>query len=250
MERVLEEGEARRPATGTARTPVEVTLLIPCLNERGTLGATAAEGLAALDRLQVSGEVLVADNGSTDGSPEIARAAGARVVAAHPRGYGAAIRAGIAAARGRYVVMADADGTYKFAEIGPFLDRLRNGADLVLGTRLPPGTILPGANPWLHRRVGTPALTFVLNRLYGTTIHDCNCGMRAFTKTAALDLGLTCDGMELASEMIARAALRGLRIDEVPITLHPDVRERVPHLRPWRDGWRHLSFLIRHRLQA
>lgn len=232
------------PLAAFEPTSIELTLLIPCLNEEKTLAAVVAKGIQSLERLGIVGEVLVSDNGSTDGSVELGKKNGARVVQAPTRGYGAALRHGISAARGRYIVMGDADDTYNFLEIDPFIERLRGGAELVMGTRLPPGTIVRGANPWLNRYVGTPVLTMVLNRLFGTAIHDCNCGMRAFTKDAALRMNLESDGMEFASEMIIKAALVGLRMEEVPVTLYPDRRGHPPHLRRWRDGWRHLEFML------
>lgn len=222
---------------------LDVTLLVPCLNEAKTLTAVVEKGLRSLARLGLRGEVLVSDNGSTDGSIELAQQHGARVTHATTRGYGALCN-GIRAARGHFIVMGDADDTYNFEEIDPFIDRLRDGADLVMGTRLPPGTITPGANPWLNRYVGTPVLTFVLNRLFGMSIHDCNCGMRGFSKQAALRMDLESQGMEFASEMIIKAALHELRVEEVPVTLYPDRRGRAPHLRRWRDGWRHLEFML------
>jgi glycosyltransferase involved in cell wall biosynthesis len=225
---------------------LEVSVVIPCLDEATTLGACIEKAQAALRALGVSGEVVVSDNGSNDGSVELATALGARVVHAPARGYGNALRYGMSHARGRMLVMGDADDTYDFLEIGGFVARLRDGADLVMGTRLPPGRILPGANPWLHRHVGTPVLTFVLNRLFGTHIRDTNCGMRALTRATFERLDLRAEGMEFASEMVIKAGLHRVRIDEVPVTLHPDRRGRRPHLRRWRDGWRHLEFMLLH----
>src|SRR5574338_550331 len=223
-----------------------VSIVIPCLDEAKTLGAVIQKGFAAFARLGVSGEVVVADNGSTDGSIEIAQGLGARVVHVAGRGYGRALRHGMRAASGRLLVMGDADDTYDFGEIDRFIAAYEAGAELVMGTRLPPGTILPGANPWLHRNVGTPALTFVLNRLFGTRIRDVNCGMRAVDRERFLELDLRSDGMEFASEMLIKAAVTELEIAEVPITLHPDRRGRPSHLRRWRDGWRHLEFMLLH----
>ncbi|MCC7075273.1 MAG: glycosyltransferase family 2 protein [Deltaproteobacteria bacterium] len=258
-------GSARRWATGAPRvhsislgavpsqsSPAvaqdapEVSIVIPCLDEAATLGAVIDKAMRALATLGVRGEVVVADNGSTDGSQAIAGTAGARVVEVSERGYGSALRGGFGAARGRFVVMGDADDTYDFGELGRFLDVLRDGAELVIGTRLPPGTILPGANPWLNRNLGTPVLTFLLNRLFGTRIRDVNCGLRGAERTRLLALDLRSDGMELASEMLIKAAVAGLRIAEVPVTLHPDRRGRPPHLRRWRDGWRHLELMLLH----
>jgi glycosyltransferase involved in cell wall biosynthesis len=224
----------------------EVSVVVPCLDEARTLPEVIRKAGAAFAALGLRGEVVVADNGSTDGSVEIAERLGARVVHCTARGYGNALRHGLAAARGRWLVMGDADDTYDFEQIGPFVGALRDGADVVMGTRLPPGRILPGANPWLNRNFGTPALTFVLNRLFGTRIRDANCGMRALTREAFDLLALRAEGMEFASEMIMKAGLHGVRIDEVPVTLHPDRRGRRPHLRRWRDGWRHLEFMLLH----
>ncbi len=240
------------PAAGSPGTPsapapeLDLTIVIPCLDEAGTLPVVIEKGLRTLARLGLRGEVLVADNGSTDGSVELAEALGARVVHVPARGYGNALRHGMAAARGRWLVMGDADATYDFEELDPFVAELRRGAEFVMGTRLPPGRIMPGANPWLNRKVGTPALTFVLNRLFGTRIHDTNCGMRALTREAFDRLGLRSEGMEFASEMVIKAALHRLRMAEVPVTLYPDRRGRAPHLRRWRDGWRHLEFMLLH----
>jgi glycosyltransferase involved in cell wall biosynthesis len=220
--------------------------VIPCLDEVGTLGAVIEKAQAAFQRLGVNGEVVVADNGSTDGSREVAVALGGRVVPVAKRGYGNALRHGLAAARGDLLVMGDADDTYDFGEMDRFVRAYREGADFVMGTRLPPGTILPGANPWLNRNLGTPVLTFVLNRLFRTQIRDVNCGMRAISREKFLELDLRSEGMEFASEMLIKAAVLGLRITEVPVTLHPDRRGREPHLRRWRDGWRHLEFMLLH----
>jgi glycosyltransferase involved in cell wall biosynthesis len=211
-----------------------------------TLGSVIEKARAAFERLGIRGEVVVADNGSTDGSIALAERLGARVVRVAARGYGNALRHGMAAARGRLLMMGDADDTYDFGEMDRFLDQYRAGAQFVMGTRLPPGTILPGANPWLNRNLGTPVLTFVLNRLFGTRIRDVNCGLRAIDREAFLELGLQSEGMEFASEMLIKAAVQELRIAEVPVTLHPDRRGRPPHLRRWRDGWRHLEFMLLH----
>jgi glycosyltransferase involved in cell wall biosynthesis len=221
-------------------------VVIPCLDEVRTLGAVVAKALATFDRLGIHGEVLVADNGSTDGSVALAERLGARVVHVEARGYGSALRHGLAAGRGRLLVMGDADDTYDFGELDRFLAQHRAGAQFVMGTRLPPGIILPGANPWLNRNLGTPVLTFVLNRLFGTRIRDVNCGLRAIDREAFRGMGLVSEGMEFASEMLIKAAVQDLRIAEVPVTLHPDRRGRPPHLRRWRDGWRHLEFMLLH----
>lgn len=225
---------------------LELSIVVPCLNEAESLGSVVEKGFAAMRRLGIAGEVIVADNGSRDASPAIAARLGARVVHVSARGYGNALRHGMRAARGRFILMGDADGTYDFGEMDAFIERLRGGSDIVMGTRLPPGRMLPGANPWLNRHVGTPALTFVLNRLFGAGIRDVNCGMRALTRDAFARLALRSEGMEFASEMIIKAALLDLVIEEVPVTLHADRRDRAPHLRRWRDGWRHLEFMLLH----
>jgi glycosyltransferase involved in cell wall biosynthesis len=222
----------------------DLTIVVPCLNEAKTLGSVVEKGLASIRRLGLRGEVLVSDNGSTDGSVELAEALGARVVHAPARGYGNALRYGMRHARGRMIVMGDADDTYDFQEIDAFVERMQAGFEFVMGTRLPPGKMMPGANPPLNRYLGTPALTFVLNRLFGTRIHDTNCGMRGLTRATFERLDLRSEGMEFASEMVIKAGLHGVRMAEVPVTLHPDRRGRQTHLRRWRDGWRHLQFML------
>lgn len=225
---------------------MELTLLMPCLNEAETLALCVRRARETLERLGVEGEVLVADNGSTDGSQALAESLGARVVAVAERGYGAALRGGIEAARGRFIIMADADASYDFGESGRFLEKLRAGADLVMGCRLPAGggTIRPGAMPWLNRWIGNPVLTFIGRLLFRCPSHDFHSGMRGFRKEAIQRLGLRTPGMEFASEMVVKAALYGLAMDEVPVTLSKDGRSRPPHLRRWRDGWRHLRFML------
>ena len=222
---------------------VEVSVVMPCLDEARTVGRCVRKALAALDELGITGEVVVADNGSADGSPEAARMAGARVVSAERRGYGHTLQAGIAAARGRYVIMGDADDSYDFARIGPFIEHLRRGDDLVMGNRFR-GGIRPRAMPWHHRYIGNPTLTGVLNLFFRSPIGDAHCGLRAVRKDTYQRLGLTSGGMEFASEMVVRACLNHLRISEVPVVLHPDGRDRQPHLRSFRDGWRHLRLLL------
>jgi glycosyltransferase involved in cell wall biosynthesis len=221
---------------------MEVTVAMPCLDEARTLDDCIAEARRALDGIE--GEVVVADNGSCDGSQEIARRAGARVVTAPRRGYGHACRAAVEAARGRFVVLGDADDTYDFGELGAFVTRLRDGADLVMGSRFR-GRIVDGAMPWSNRYVGNPALTGLLNLLYGAGVSDAHCGLRALKRDIWHRLALRSGGMELASEMIIRAVQEKLRIDEVPVTLHPNCRGRVPHLRRVRDGLRHVSLMMR-----
>jgi glycosyltransferase involved in cell wall biosynthesis len=230
-------------------TAPEVSVVMPCLNEARTLGRCIDKARAGLFAAKASGEILIADNGSTDGSPEIAAEHGARVVHVAQRGYGSALQAGIAAARGTFVVMGDADDSYDFTQLRPFLERLRAGDELVLGNRFR-GGIRPGAMPWLHRYVGNPVLTGILNLLFHTPIRDAHCGLRAFRRDSYQRLNLTTPGMEFASEMVVRAALQRLRISEVPVVLHPDGRDRPPHLRSFRDGWRHLRFLLAARLTS
>jgi hypothetical protein len=222
-------------------TVPEVSVVMPCLNEEATVGACVRQALAAMARSGLSGEVVVADNGSTDASAEVAAAAGACVVAAPARGYGAAYSAGLAAAHGRYLVLGDADGTYDFAAVPDFVRLLRDGNDLVLGSRFA-GRILPGAMPWLHRYVGNPVLTGILGVFFGRRVSDAHCGMRAITREANERLRLRTTGMEYASEMVAMAIRHGLRLAELPITYHPRAGESK--LRSFRDGWRHLRFML------
>ena len=221
----------------------ELTFLMPCLNEAETLGVCISHAQDFLARSGVDGEILVADNGSSDGSQAIARAAGARVVDVPERGYGSALLAGIRAAAGTYVIMGDADDSYDFSDPGAFVDALRGGADLVMGDRFA-GGIAPGAMPPLHRYVGNPVLSFIGQLFFHATIHDFHCGLRGFQRSAILGLDLQATGMEFASEMVVKATLAHLTVTEVPTTLRPDGRSRPPHLRTWRDGWRHLRFLL------
>jgi len=226
---------------------IEVSVVMPCLNEAETVGQCVAKARAALSSHGVEGEVIVADNGSTDGSQAIATAAGARVVPVTERGYGNALMGGIAAAQGTYVVMGDADMSYDFDEVPRFLDRLRAGDELVQGCRLPSGggTVVPGAMPPLHKWWGNPMFSWMARVWFRAPIHDVHCGLRGFTADLYRRLDLTCTGMEFASEMVIKASLARARISEVPITLHPDGRlGRKPHLRTFRDGWRHLSFYL------
>ncbi len=222
---------------------LELTIVLPCLNEAETLGVCLDKAFTSIRELGIAGEVVVADNGSTDGSQEIAEKAGARVVAIPRRGYGAALRGGIAAAAGEYILMADADDSYALDQIGPFVEALRGGADMVIGNRFQ-GGIEPGAMPFLHRRLGNPVLSRLGRLFFKIGVGDFHCGMRAFRRDKILALGLQTEGMEFASEMVVRASLAHLRIDEVPTVLRPDGRSRPPHLRTWRDGWRHLRFLL------
>lgn len=234
-----------RPVTND-RT-VDVTIIMPCLNEVLCLPhciANAKEALAMMqERLGLTGEVLIADNGSTDGSQALARSLGARCVAVPVRGYGAALAGGARAANGRFLVMGDSDGSYDFRDSVAMVGKLVEGADLCMGSRFK-GGIKPGAMPWKNRYIGNPVLTGILNILFRSGISDAHCGLRALTKTCFDRLGLTGTGMEFASEMVIKATLKECRIAEVPATLSPDLRDRPPHLRPWRDGWRHLRYLL------
>jgi len=221
----------------------ELTILMPCLNEAATVAGCVGKARDFLRRAGIEGEVLVADNGSSDGSAERAAAAGARVVGVADRGYGAALRAGVEAAKGRYVIMGDADDSYDFSRLERFVEALRAGHPLVMGNRFK-GGILPGAMPAMHRYVGNPILSFIGRLFFRTRIGDFHCGLRGFDRQAVLRLGLRTPGMEFASEMVVKAVLAGWHIAEVPTTLAPDGRGRPPHLRSWRDGWRHLRFLL------
>jgi len=225
---------------------VELSVVMPCLNEARTIGACIRKAQAAIQEHALSAEIVVADNGSTDGSIGIAEELGARVVHVAARGYGAALLSGIQAARGTYVVMGDADDSYDFGQLLPFLERLRAGFDLVMGCRFPAGggTILPGAMPWKHRWFGNPALSWLGRHLFRSTVTDFYCGLRGFRRQAIVDLDLRTTGMEYATEMVIKATITGARIAEVPITLHKDGRGRPPHLRSWRDGWRTLRFML------
>jgi hypothetical protein len=226
-----------------AEPGVEVSVVLPCLDEAETLATCIRKATQSMAEVGVRGEVVVADNGSTDGSQEIARQCGARVVDVPVRGYGAALRAGIAQARGRFVIMADADDSYALEDVRPFVEALRGGADLVMGNRFA-GGIAPGAMPFLHRYLGNPVLSWLGRLFFRIPTHDFHCGMRGMRRDAILGLGLRTNGMEFASEMVVRSALAAHRIVEVPTTLRPDGRSRAPHLRTWRDGWRHLRFLL------
>jgi glycosyltransferase involved in cell wall biosynthesis len=226
--------------------PIEVTILMPCLNEAETLLGCINAAKAGLQAAEVTGEILIADNGSTDGSVDLALANGARVISVKQRGYGNALRTGMEAAQGQFIIMGDSDLSYDFSKIAPFLQKLRAGADLVMGCRMPSGggTILPGAMPWKHRWIGNPILTLIGRILFKCPSHDFHCGLRGLSQQAFTKMNLRTGGMEFASEMVIKASLRGMRIEEVPITLHPDGRSRPPHLRSWRDGWRHLRFML------
>jgi len=221
----------------------ELTILMPCLNEAETLEVCILKAQAYLAGSGVSGEVVIADNGSTDGSQAIAAGLGARVVAIPRRGYGSALIGGIEAARGTYVIMGDADDSYDFSALDPFVEKLRDGNQLVMGNRFR-GGIAPGAMPPLHRYLGNPVLSSIGRLFFNRKIRDFHCGLRGFSRQVILDLELVTTGMEFASEMVVRASLAGLKIAEVPTTLSKDGRTRPPHLRSWRDGWRHLRFLL------
>jgi hypothetical protein len=222
---------------------IEVSVVMPCLNEVRTVGVCIAKARKSLDDMGVAGEIIIADNGSTDGSQALAIDEGARVVPVSRRGYGAALQAGIAAARGKFIIMGDSDDSYDFSSLEPFVEKLREGHELVMGNRFR-GGISKGAMPWHHRYIGNPVLTGILNLFFHTPIRDAHCGLRGFRKDSYERLGLKTPGMEFASEMVVKASLKGQRITEVPTTLRPDGRDRPPHLRSFRDGWRHLRFLL------
>ena len=224
-------------------TRTELSILMPCLNEAETLATCIRKAQQALEDLGVAGEIIVADNGSTDGSPEIAANLGARVIHVPEKGYGSALLGGIKAARGKYIIMGDADDSYDFTKLGPFLDNLRAGYDLVMGNRFK-GGIAPQAMPALHRYLGNPVLTGIGRLFFHSSCGDFHCGLRGFSKAAIQRLDLRTTGMEFASETVVKASLHGLRITEVPTTLSIHGRSRPPHLRSWRDGWRHLRFLL------
>ena len=220
-----------------------LSIVMPCLNEAETLATCIEKAKRFLGKDNINGEIIVADNGSMDGSQEIARAAGARVVNVAERGYGSALMSGIVASYGEFVIMGDADDSYDFTNLQPFVSALENGADLVMGNRFM-GGIMPGAMPFLHRYLGNPVLSNIARIFFKSKIGDFHCGLRGFRKQAILDLGLQTTGMEFASEMAVKAAMRGLKVVEVPTVLYPDGRTRPPHLRTWSDGWRHLKFLL------
>lgn len=235
---------APAPRAEAAEVPeIEISVVMPCLSEAESVGVCVRKAQQALDELGIRGEVIVADNGSTDGSQDIALALGAVVVPIDRKGYGSALMGGIAAARGRYIIMGDADGSYDFSAIGPFVQKLRGGYDLVMGNRFE-GGIEPGAMPVLHRRLGNPVLTAIGRLFFRSPVGDFHCGLRGLSKQAVDRLDLQSTGMEFASEMVVKATLLGMRIVEVPTTLSPAIRSRPPHLRTWRDGWRHLRFLL------
>jgi hypothetical protein len=221
----------------------ELTVVLPCLNERETVGTCVQKAVAAIEKSGVHGEVIVADNGSTDGSVELAQSAGARVVHVDRRGYGNALRGGIQEARGTYVLMADSDDSYDFTHIPRFIEQLRNGSDLVMGNRFL-GGIRDGAMPPLHRYLGNPVLTAIGRLFFHSPSRDFHCGIRAFRKDSYERMDIRSTGMEFASEMVVKASLLRMKVSEVPTTLSPDGRSHPPHLRTWHDGWRHLRFLL------
>src|SRR6266487_2781972 len=226
-----------------AETSIEFSIVMPCLKEAETLATCIQKAKRSLEENNVEGEIIIADNGSTDGSQEIAEQHGARVIDVQARGYGSALMGGIAAARGKYIIMGDADDSYDFSTLEPFVEKLRAGYDLVMGNRFK-GGVKAGAMPALHRYLGNPVLTAIGRVFFHSPCGDFHCGLRGFAKDAVLRLDLRTTGMEFASEMIVKATLHKLQITEVPTTLSPDGRSRPPHLRSWRDGWRHLRFLL------
>ena len=230
-------------ATASADSTLELSIVMPCLNEAETLASCIRRAQRFLEDNAIRGEIVVADNASSDGSPEIARQLGVRVVSIDMKGYGNALLGGIEVARGKYVIMGDADASYDFTNLGPFLDKLRSGSDLVLGNRFR-GGIKPGAMPALHRYFGNPLLTALGRLFFRGGPGDFYCGLRGFNRQAILELDLRTTGMEFALEMVVKAALCKLRVTEVPTVLSPDGRSRPPHLRSWRDGWRSLRFLL------
>jgi glycosyltransferase involved in cell wall biosynthesis len=223
--------------------PVEVSVVMPCLNEALTLRVCIEKAAGNLTQQGIAHEIIIADNGSTDGSQQIATDAGARVIHIPVKGYGAALMGGIQNARGRFVIMGDSDDSYDMAHLHRFVQALRSGPQLVMGNRFA-GGIEKGAMPFLHKYLGNPVLTFLGRLMFKSPIHDFHCGLRGFDRQAVLDLNLRTTGMEFASEMIVKSTLHGLHITEIPTTLSPDGRNRKPHLRTWRDGWRHLRFLL------
>ncbi|MGE5378061.1 MAG: glycosyltransferase family 2 protein [Bacteroidota bacterium] len=223
--------------------PLELSIVLPCLNEEHTVGTCVAQARSFLENYNVNGEVIVADNGSTDQSARIARSAGAVVVPVEQKGYGSALKGGFQAARGRFIIMGDADESYDLLHLMPFLEKLREGYDLVMGNRFK-GGIQKGAMPWHHHYIGNPILSFIGQLFFKTPAKDFHCGLRGFTKEAVQKMNLQTTGMELASEIVIKASILDMRVCEVPTTLSPDGRGRPPHLRSFRDGWRHLRFLL------
>jgi glycosyltransferase involved in cell wall biosynthesis len=231
------------PTAEPAEQALELSIVIPCLDEAATIAHVVRTARDSIERLGIAGEIVVADNGSTDGSQALAQEQGARVVRVAERGYGSALAGGIAAARGRYVIMGDADGSYDFGGLEPFVEQLRGGYDLVVGNRFR-GGIESGAMPWLHRHLGNPVLSLIGRRFFGTACGDIYCGLRGFDRTKILELDIRARGMEFAIEMVVKATMRNLRVTEVPTTLATDAEGREPHLRTWRDGWRSVRLML------
>lgn len=221
----------------------EISVVLPCLNEENTVGTCIKKIFASLNENNVNGEIIIADNGSTDRSAEIATSLGARIVHVKNKGYGSALRSGFEAANGKYIIMADADDSYELENLTPFIKKLREGYDLVMGNRFK-GGIKKGAMPWHHRYIGNPILSFIGTLFFKTPAHDFHCGIRGFTKRAIEKMNLQTTGMELASEIVIKSSILNMKVCEVPTTLSPDGRDRPPHLRSFRDGWRHLRFLL------
>jgi glycosyltransferase involved in cell wall biosynthesis len=234
---------SRRVERVETASALEVSIIMPCLNEAETLAVCIKKAQRFITENELAGEVIIADNGSNDGSQDIARRLNARVVNVPAKGYGSALKGGIEAARGKYIIMGDADDSYDFSNLNPFIKNLRNGYDLVMGNRFK-GGIASGAMPFLHRYLGNPVLTGIGKLLFGSPCNDFHCGLRGFRKDAITSLELQTTGMEFASEMVVKATLHKMQITEVPTTLSPDGRSRPPHLNTWRDGWRHLRFLL------
>lgn len=234
---------AQVPDPATGNEGLELSVVMPCLNEERTLVSCIESAMTAMRDAGIVGEVVVADNGSTDRSVEIAESLGARVVHVERRGYGAALQGGCNAAQGRYIIMGDPDESYDFSNLPRFVTELRSGYDLVMGSRFK-GSIAPGAMPWKNRYIGNPVLTWILNTLYGARVSDAHCGLRAFSRSAYARMGLTTSGMEFASEMVIKATKVHLTVAEVPIDFRKDGRNRRPHLRPWHDGWRHMKLML------
>ncbi|MBV9183698.1 MAG: glycosyltransferase family 2 protein, partial [Acidobacteria bacterium] len=241
--KLAQSESVQAPTGGDAGQCPEVSVVIPCLNEAKTIGFCVDKAFAAFQSQRICGEVVVSDNGSTDDSVAIAGSRGARVVHAAVQGYGSALRTGMEEARGKFIVLGDADGSHDFGEIGRFVAKWREGHDFIVGNRFA-GAIKAGAMSWHHRHFGTPVLTALLNLFFRARVNDINCGMRAMTKTLAMQLDFRTNGMEFASESLIKAARAGARIAEVPITMWPDQRGRSPHLHTFRDGWRHLRLIL------
>jgi glycosyltransferase involved in cell wall biosynthesis len=241
--KIIQTSATTQPPLDVSEQPVDVSVVIPCLNEANSIGICVGKALDAFKSSGLRGEVVVADNGSTDGSVDIAKNLGARVVDVPARGYGSALRAGIAAARGKFIIMGDADDSYDFAEVPRFVEMWRQGYDVVMGNRFR-GEIKRGAMPWHHKYIGNPGLSRLLNLFFHAGIGDSHCGMRGFTRAIYDQMDLRSTGMEFASEFVIKAAQLRARITEIPITLWPDKRGRPPHLRSFRDGWRHLRFML------